>query len=781
MKYLLLWLFFLPASLIAQTHTISGYVKDAATGEVLIGANVYDLKTLQGTASNRYGFFSLTLPADSVFLRVSFVGYHPFNRVILLHEDMEMNVELQPANELEELVIHGEAVEKIEERSQMSSINLPIRQIKSIPAFLGEVDVLKAVQLLPGVQSGNEGSSGIFVRGGSPDQNLILLDGVPVYNVSHLFGFFSVFNADAINNVELIKGGFPARYGGRLSSVLDITMKEGNRKKFSGSGSIGVVASKLTLEGPLVKDKGSFIVSGRRTYLDLLARPFIKRSIDGNAGYYFYDFNVKANCKLGARDRLYLSGYFGLDDFYFKNTDTYVSNGEVLKDSYGAGLDWGNRTAVLRWNHQFAPKLFSNLTLNYSRYQFNTRVEVSEESLVNGQLDKSDFLLRYFSGISDWGATYTLDFIPRPSHYLKFGGSAVYHTFKPGTVQLKIENGQNVIDTSLNNSFTEAFEYRLFIEDDWRISELLKVNAGVHLSSFYVDREWFYSIEPRLSLRFMIADGLSLKASYSRMNQYIHLLTNSGIGLPTDLWVPATPRVIPEQSWQVATGLAKSMKHGIELSVEAYYKSMNNIIEYREGANFLLNSGWESQVVSGRGWSYGGEFFLQKKSGKTTGWIAYTLSWTYRQFEDLNFGKRFPFKYDRRHDISITIAHRLNESWQLAATWVYGTGNAISLPLAVYKGSSGIDGGGSYGLPVYYYPERNNYRMRPYHRLDLGANYSKKTSWGQWGLNIGAYNVYNRKNPFFIYEGLDELSGKRAFKQVSLFPIIPSIALNFEF
>jgi len=781
MKYLLLCFFLFPLALFAQTHTISGYVKDAETGEVLIGANVYDLKTLEGTASNRYGFFSLTLPSDSVFLRVSFVGYRPFTRTFLLLGDMEINVELQPASELEEVVIRGDAIEKIEERSQMSSIHLPIRQIKSIPAFLGEVDVLKAVQLLPGVQSGNEGSSGIFVRGGSPDQNLILLDGVPVYNVSHLFGFFSVFNADAINNVELIKGGFPARYGGRLSSVLDITMKEGNQKKFSGSGSVGVVASKLTLEGPIVKDKGSFIVSGRRTYLDLLARPFIKRSIDGNAGYYFYDFNVKANYRIGARDRIYLSGYFGLDDFYFKNTDTYESNGNTLRDSYGAGLDWGNRTGVLRWNHQFAPKLFSNLTLNYSRYQFNTRVEVSEESLVNGQVDRSAFLLRYFSGIRDWGASYTFDFIPRPSHYLKFGGSAVYHTFKPGTVQLQIENGQNEIDTSLNNSFTDAFEYRLFFEDDWRISDLLKVNAGVHLSAFYVDREWFSSVEPRISMRYMIADGLSLKGSYSRMNQYIHLLTNSGIGLPTDLWVPATSRVIPEQSWQLATGLAKSMKHGIELSVEAYYKSMKNIIEYREGANFLLNEGWESQVVRGRGWSYGAELFLQKKSGKTTGWIAYTLSWTYRQFEDLNFGKRFPFKYDRRHDVSVTIAHRLNERWELAATWVYGTGNAISLPVAVYKGDAGLFAGSSYGLPVYYYPERNNYRMRAYHRLDIGANYSKKTSWGQWGLNLGAYNAYNRRNPFFIYQGLDEFSGERAFKQVSLFPVIPSLALNFEF
>ena len=443
----------------------------------------------------------------------------------------------------------------------MSSISVPIDQIKSLPAFLGEVDVMKVLQLLPGVQSGSEGSSGLYVRGGGPDQNLILLDGVPVYNASHLFGFFSVFNSDAINNVQLIKGGFPARYGGRLSSVIDISMKEGNMKEFHGEGSIGLIASKLTLEGPIAKEKTSFIVSARRTYIDLIARPLIKASTDGDetVGYYFYDVNAKINHKFSDKDRLYLSAYLGDDKGYSFYKDEY----DRTKYEEEVALRWGNITSALRWNHVYNPKLFSNLTLTYSRYRFNTLAEEKEET-INSNGDKSSYYFKwlYQSGINDLAAKIDFDFIPAPNHYIRFGANAIYHTFSPGALNVKEDV---VIDTTLGASKTYALEYAAYVEDDFDITRWLKVNAGLHFSAFQVNDQWYTSLQPRLATRFLLTDELSLKASYVKMTQYIHLLTNSGIGLPTDLWVPATEKIKPQQAHQVALGLARNFKRKYEI------------------------------------------------------------------------------------------------------------------------------------------------------------------------------------------------------------------------
>jgi len=773
----------LSISLPAQKFTISGYVSDEASGEKLIGANVYDARTLNGTSTNTYGFFSLTLPKDSVRLVISYIGYKPFTRVIYLDHDINLNVELSSTIELEEVVVSGERTERIEENTQMSAVKLPAKQIKLLPALMGEVDVLKAIQLLPGVQSGNEGSSGLYVRGGSPDQNLILLDGVPVYNVTHLFGFFSVFNADAINNVQLIKGGFPARYGGRLSSVLEINMKEGNQKELHGSGSVGIIASRLTVEGPIVPDKASFIVSARRTYIDLLVQPFLRKEFPdgGGVGYYFYDLNGKVNYTLSDKDRMYLSAYNGLDRFYFK--DVYKETNPFYKSTTSGRLQWGNMTGVLRWNHKFTNKLFSNLTVNYSKYQFEVGAKDETIQQIGLMYDTSSYNLRYFSGIRDWSTRVDFDFLPAPNHFIKFGAGATYHTFRPGAVQFQLgQTGSQGIDTTFSPGETRAKEIDVYAEDDVKLGSRLKANGGIHGSAFLVNGKSYYSLQPRLSMRFLLTESLSLKASYARMAQYIHLLTNSGVGLPTDLWVPATERVPPENSWQVAAGLARSFPHGIEASAEGYYKVMNGIIEYKEGASFVsLEGTWEDRVATGRGWAYGAEFFLQKKTGATTGWVGYTLSWSNRQFDLLNFGKPFPYKYDRRHDVAIVVIHKFGERWDVSATWVYGTGNAISLPLQRYPAVYGTGSVGTWYNPeLYYYRERNAFRLNAYHRLDLGASYHIPSRWGEHSLNISVYNAYNRKNPYFIYYGEDDF-GKPAFKQVSLFPVLPSLSYSFNF
>ena len=787
--FLLLAILLFSFSTQAQKYTISGYIKDAASGESLIGANVFEKTSLSGTSSNTYGFYSLTLPAstDSTTVIYSYVGYGARAVPLILRQDTVINVGLQDNALLEEIVITAAEAEKIQEVTQMSTVSVPIEQIKSMPAFLGEVDVLKTLQLLPGVQSGNEGTSGIYVRGGGPDQNLILLDGVPVYNASHLFGFFSVFNADAINNVQLIKGGFPARYGGRLSSVIDISMKEGNMNEFHGEGSLGLVAGKLTLEGPIIKNKTSFIVSGRRTWIDLLARPLIRRSSEGNGtgGYFFYDLNAKVNHRFSNNDRLYLSAYLGDDKFFARNTDTYVEQGIELEDSFGAGLNWGNITSALRWNHVFSNKLFSNLTLTYSRYRFDIENEFTFESVRDEVKITNRGNVLYRSGINDFAAKVDFDYIPSPDHYVRFGANIIRHRFNPGAFSVFDNDPDAPINITLKSRNYFATESAVYVEDDWQINDRFKVNLGLHASAFQVDDSFYSSLQPRVATRYLVSDALSLKASYARMTQYIHLLTNSGVGLPTDLWVPATGAVPPQQSHQVALGAAHTLRDQYEISLEGYYKTMNNVIEYKEGASFAEpGRDWQTLVEVGDGWSYGAELLLQKKVGKTTGWLGYTLSWTNRQFDNLNFGKVFPYKYDRRHDASIALVHQWRKNREFSFTWVFGTGNAISIPRTIYAGeesSNSFSFGSGFFEPqeIYYYGDRNSYRMMSYHRLDASVTFRKNTRWGQRAWVFGVYNAYNRKNPFFIYyDGFGEV---RSFKQFSLFPIIPSVSYRFEF
>ena len=779
-------------------YTISGYVQDAETGEKLIGATVLLARTSEGatvgTTTNRFGFYSLTLPAGPTELAYAYLGFTPQARGFALEGDTTLTVALDPAAlELTGVEVVGERAERVEETTRMGRIEVPVEQIEALPALLGEVDVLKALQLLPGVQSGTEGTSGLYVRGGGPDQNLILLDGTPVYNASHLFGFFSVFNADAIKNVELSKGGFPARYGGRLSSVIEIDMKEGNMKEFAAQGSLGLIASRLTLEGPIVQDKTSFMLSGRRTYIDLLTRPFLPE--DERAGYYFYDLNAKLNHIFSPRDRLFLSVYAGDDRFGVDTRDG--GDGDGFASSAEGGFGWGNVTAALRWNHVLSQKLFANTTLTFTRYRFEVDVEERFRRQEEGRTSEDVIVARYDSGIRDWSARLDLDYLPNPNHYVKLGGGAILHRFAPGASQYRvIEGGIPFADTTVASRETDAQELMLYAEDDVRLGRRLKVNAGVHASAMRVGGEIYSSLQPRLSGRLLVGDRWSLKASYVTMRQYIHLLTNAGVGLPTDLWVPATERVAPQRAWQAAAGAASSFGP-FELSLEGYYKAMDDLITYRPGAGFTAPGGdWQDEVLTGgRGTSYGAEVFIQKKRGRTSGWLGYTLSWTDRQFDGLGGGAAYPYRYDRRHDVSVVLSRRLSERFDASASWVYGTGKATTLATARYRAADdpGSFGSGSIfgysGSEVEYFSERNGFREPAYHRLDVGLSYYFSRRPNEHVLALSVYNAYNRKNPFFIdFETDDEFdpdTGEVRFTErlvgYALFPIIPSLTYRFQF
>jgi CarboxypepD_reg-like domain/TonB-dependent Receptor Plug Domain len=777
---LLFTLLLLPALAFSQTktRTISGYVEDASSGEKIIAANVFDLRTLQGAVTNTYGFFSLTLSQDSVQLGVSYIGYQSVETIFLLNKDTTITFRLPPSIELKMVEVVAEKLDRIEENTQMSRMEVPIEQIEKLPALLGEVDVLKTLQLLPGVQGGGEGQNGLYVRGGSPDQNLILLDGVPVYNVSHLLGFFSVFNSDAIKNVTLTKGGYPARYGGRLSSIIEINMKEGNMQELHGEGAIGLIASRLTLEGPISKGKTSFMISGRRTYADLLFKPIIQSTTtsdeDVRLRMFFYDLNAKVNHKFNDRHRLYLSAYSGSDIFGVRYKENF-GGGYFLTDG---GIDWGNITAAARWNFMINKKLFSNTTLTYSRFRFNFLTEVEDKF---GE-EITSYSAKYFSGIYDIAGKIDFDYIPNPKHYVRFGGGATRHAYDPGAFVFKARFDEEKFDTILGSIQTNAVEFALYGEDDMSFGAL-KANIGVHASGFLVNGKFYTSIQPRIGLRYLLSNDWAVKASFATMAQYINLLTNESLSLPTDLWVPSTARIKPQTSWQPAVGVARTLWDEYEFSVEGYYKKMKNVLSYKEGVSFTgLENDWQDKVTQGDGESYGVEVFIQKKRGKTTGWLGYTYSRTWRQFDDINSGRRYPFKYDRRHDVELVVSHKFSEKITVSGTWVYGTGNAITLPLYRYDSPVVYDSqnGSYYTRELESIGDKNSFRMRPYHRLDASVEFHKKKRKYERTWVISVYNAYNRSNPYFVYDGYDD-DGKRAFREVSLFPVIPSVAWNFKF
>lgn len=807
-----LFLIFITSTVIAQNYTISGYVREKQSGERLLNANVYDQASLKVATANKYGFYSITLPQGEITLTASYIGYGSKTVVVNIHKDTTINFALELSTEdIEAVTVYGSVNQNKVESSEMSATELTGAKIDKIPVMMGEADVLKVVQLLPGVQAGMEGTSGIYVRGGGPDQNLFLLDGVPVYNASHLMGFFSVFNPDAIKTVKLYKGGFPARFGGRLSSVVDISMKDGNMNEFHGDFSIGILTSKLMLEGPLVKDKTSFMLSARRTYFDVFLKPMIAYENkvydeDVDAGAFINDYNFKINHTFSDRSRIYFSGYLGKDHMHesYSDKNSYHVDHKEYTDEYTDefGLSWGNNIASLRWNYLITPKLFSNTTATYSRYKFDTYYDYYYK---NDFEDKeTDDVFDYFSGIEDFTFKVDFDYYPNSNHSVKFGTSYINHNFTPGAIKLDIDDIeddiQQIIDSLSTTENVYAHDLSAYIEDDIKITERLKVNAGLHFSWFNVQGENYLDIEPRLSMRYKARDNFSIKASYSRMVQHVHLLSYSGINLPTDLWVPVTKRFEPPVSDQAAVGIALNLPNNLTFTTEGFYKTMHNLIEYRDGESFSgIGSKWEDKVEKGDGWSYGAEFMLEKTIGKTTGWIGYTLAWNWRQFDGLNFGEKFPAKYDRRHDISIVLTHEFSKKFDIGAIWVYGTGTAMTLASTEYQRAQLFPGNSNYhsyySHDIKLYNGRNNYRMPSYQRLDVGLNWHKKKKRGIRTWSLSVYNAYNRQNPFFLmwdteyYENITYVDGQPQYegvsetklKQVSIFPIIPTFTYSFKF
>lgn len=781
-----------------EKYALSGYIRDAKSGETLIGATVMLTNIQKGVVTNEYGFYSIRLESGSYNIKVSYIGYAPFEKQVALDRDVRLNVDLElQAMDFRMVEITGERADENIQSVVMGKEDIKMETIKSLPAFMGEVDILKSIQLLPGVQSAGEGNSGYYVRGGGPDQNLVLLDEAPIYNASHLFGFFSVFNADAIKNVSLYKGGMPAKYGGRLASVLDISMKEGNSQQFHGEGGLGFIASRLTLEGPIAKDRASFIFSARRTFVDLFLRePFIPEGApaSGNS-YFFYDLNGKINYRISDRDRIFISGYIGRDAFKFKSKST----------GFSATVPWGNAAASVRWNHLFSDNLFLNTSAVFSDYRF---------AFSAGQ---ENINFKLFSGINDYSIKSDFTWYPRITQNVKFGVQYTYHIFTPSTVEAR--SGDTEFDLG-DPIKLYSHEGGAYVQDDWDITEDFAVGAGVRFTYFnqvgpftrYVQNEQldivdtitydrgesvqqYNHLEPRLNVRYTLSKNASLKASYTKNYQYVHVASLSSASLPTDVWVPSSSRVKPQEGSQYALGYFRNFKNNLfETSLEVYYKDLKNQIEYREGTepDDDVKNNQDNNFVFGKGWSYGAECFLKKTRGPFNGWVGYTLAWTERKFPDLNKSQIFPAKYDRRHDVSVALTYELNSKWTFGAVWVYATGNALTLPQSRLFLNGPVDFGqlvaGNSAFPqIYYdYGERNSYRQPAYHRLDISATLKvkKRAQWeSSWNFSI--FNVYNRYNPYFIYfdDSIDASTGqfKLQAKQVSLFPIIPSVTYNFKF
>ena len=760
----------------AQTgprHTISGTVR-GARGEALPGASVAVPLLNTGTAADSLGRFLLSLPAGRHRVVAASIGYEPFARELNLTRNQQLNFVLsESGNELGEVVVEGAAtLEQKLKTTQMGVEHLSVREAKLLPALFGEVDILKTLQLKPGVQSGGEGSSGLFVRGGSADQNLVLLDNATVYNPNHLFGLFSVFNSDAVQSVDLYKSGFPAQFGGRLSSVIDVKLREGDRQHYVATGGVGLISSRLTYEGPINKGKGSFIVSGRRTYFDIFTRALNKAN-EGKADfspipdYYFYDFNAKANYTLGEKDQLFFTGYLGRDVFGFSSTGGFNFN-----------FNWGNTVGSLRWNHVFSPKLFANTTAAVSDYKYN----------LTNKLDQFSFGLG--SNIRDYTGRTDFEYTPDDRHHLKAGAMLTQHRFGVGRLDANSSDGR--INFGSDVSYY-GLDGALYASDNYKASDKLQLEGGLRLTGFRSGSDTYGGIEPRAAARYALNDRTSFKLNYAMMYQYVHLVTNSGASLPTDIWYPSRLSVMPQRSQQVSSGVSFLLGKGkFLLTDEVYYKWGRNQVDFKDGAQLFVNPELDAEFIFGRSWAYGNELYLEKKTGKTTGWIGYTLAWSWRNFQPqrgtsgINNGQDFHPSYDRRHNLTVVVLHQLSPRINLTASFVYTSGNLTTLPLGRF-GVQDIPGS-SVSVdprPVPIYPNRNSYQLIPYHRLDLGVVYKIGARLNQ-DLTLSIYNAYNRRNAYFVFFETvkDKATGRTtgfAAKQVSLFPIIPSLTYNFRF
>jgi hypothetical protein len=754
-----------------KSATISGFVRDAKNGETLTGAVIYAKENpAVGITTNSYGYFSLTLPIGNYSLIVQFLGYKTKIIPLELKENIKVSFDMEEESiALKEITITGEKNNNNVVQSELIS-KINVKEIQNIPVILGEKDILKTIQLLPGVTPAGEGNAGFYVRGGGVDQNLILLDEAPVYNPSHLLGFFSTFNSDAIKDITLYKGGFPAEYGGRLSSVVDIKMNEGNNKVYHVSGGIGIIASRLAIEGPIFKNKGSFMIAARRTYADLFLRLLSRKGADSTASkstLYFYDLNMKVNYKFSEKDRLYFSCYLGRDNFNL--------GGSV-------GLNWGNVTATTRWNHIINDKIFSNTSLIFNKYSYNFNVAVGNRTM------------NVISQIQDWNLKEDLHYYLNSNNTIKFGFNSIYHTFVPS----KVDSTTFFHVKPVDNRY--ALENALYISNEQTISPHLRATYGLRYSLFssigpgtvytydqvadVVDSatypkgkifNTYGGFEPRLLVNYIINDSSSIKVSYARTRQYIHLLSNTTSTTPFDLWVPSNINILPEIADQYTLGYFRNFSNNMyETSVEVYYKTLQNQIDYRNGANLILNNKVESQLVFGKGWGYGAEFLIRKKYGKLTGWISYTLSRTKRKFPDINGGNTFLAKQDRPNNIAIVGMYELNPRLTFSATWIFISGNVVTFPSGRYYVDGNI---------VPYYTERNGYRMPDYHRLDIGLTWQrKKTARFESNWNFSIYNVYARSNAYAINFQQDPNDPtKMQAVQLSLFRFVPAITYNFKF
>lgn len=760
-------------------HLLSGVVR-GPDGTALPGATVAVPALGLGTATEADGHYRLRVPEGEHSITVSFVGYTSHTFTLAVRRDQQRHVALAASpSELGEVVVRGQQTlkEKLQ-TTQMGVEHLSIREAKLLPALFGEVDILKTLQLKPGVQNGGEGSSGLFVRGGSADQNLVLVDNVLVYNPNHLFGLFSVFNSDAVQSVDLYKAGFPAQFGGRLSSVVDVKLREGDREKYVTTGGLGLISSRLSFEGPIRwgspkagPARGSFIVSGRRTYFDVFTRA-LNRANEGKEDYtpipdyYFYDFNAKANYTLGEKDQVFFTGYLGRDIFGFTSPNGFKAN-----------FTWGNTLGALRWQHVFSPKLTLNTTASATSYKYNLGNSVDQFSFDLG------------STIQDYTLRADFDYVPNDRHTLRFGALYTHHNFGVGRLQRSSQDNSVNFGADVNYLGQEA---ALYATDNIKVTEKLQAELGLRATGFQSNPDHFGGLEPRASARYSLTDKISLKGSYALMYQYVHLVSNSGASLPTDIWYPSRLSVKPERSQQVSTGASFLLGDGqFLLTNELYYKWSANQIDFKDGAQIFANNNLDSQFLFGRGWAYGNELYLEKKTGKTTGWVGYTLAWTKRNFPPqlgttgINNGQDFYPNYDRRHNLTVVVIHQLNPRISLTASFVYTSGAPTTLPLGRFA-IQDIYQGGIQAIPVY--PDRNSYRLIPYHRLDLGMVYKLRPSriGGDRDLTFSIYNAYNRRNAYFIYfdqvrdKATDKITGYRA-QQVSLFPFIPSVTYNFKF
>jgi hypothetical protein len=761
MKIIILtYILSLPIIAFCQNATLSGTIKDAKNGEILIGASVYIAELKRGTITNEFGFYSLELPQNATKIQFTFVGYTPQYLDVSGRENQTLNVELTAETELQTVVVTADSYKEQVQSTQMSVVRLTAKEAKLIPALLGETDILKTLQLKPGVQSGSEGQSGISVRGGQTDQNLFLLDDAIVYNPLHLFGFFSAFNGDAVKDVRLFKGDFPAQYGGRLSSVVDIRTSEGNRRDYEVSGGLGLIASRLTVQGPIVKDKVSVILGARRTYADVFTR-LVNKASEGKPNfnpipdYFFYDFNAGINADLSKKDKLFITAYHGQDRFGFNN------------NSFNASFDWGNTVVSARWNRIINPKLFMNTSISYSNYDYDIKNTFGSFSFGVG------------SGVQDYTVKTDFTYFPNSHHQLRIGATATQHTFEIGRVNF------NATDSLINfnaGQNLDGTQFGIYLNDEWEITKRWKVNMGIRGSAFANDNTVYAAPEPRLSARYIVNDNISLKGGYTYMMQYLHLVSNSGASLPTDIWYPSEKAVRPQRMNQVAGGVTWNIGNKYLLTNELFYKWGYNQVDFRDGARIFANNNLAQEFVFGKSWGYGNEIYLEKKTGKLRGWLGYTLMWSWRQFDSINVGKKFPSRYDRRHDFTAVGIWDINKRWTVSSVLVYSTGNAVTLPVGrtFFQGTS-LDR--LFVAPIY--TERNAFRFPYYQRLDFNIIYKWQRKNRDNDLTLSFYNATNRRNPYFIY--YEEIKNDRGLpqsfraKQVSLFPIIPAVTWNFKF